>query len=97
MFGYLNKQEVPGPPASPVVKDRPLPPTPRLQTAPYDDLTRMRATEEEKLNSYGWVDRRSGTVRIPIERAIELTAERGLPARVLAGGEQAAKSAAERK
>jgi len=97
MFAYLNKQEVPGPPASPVVKDRPLPPTPRLQTTPYDDLTRMRAAEEEKLNSYGWVDRRNGIVRIPIERAIELTAERGLPARSQAGSDQAAKPAAERK
>jgi hypothetical protein len=33
------------------------------------------------LQSYGWIDQQKGVVRIPIERAMELTAERGLPVR----------------
>jgi hypothetical protein len=43
-----------------------------------------RAAQQQKLNSYGWVDRSAGTIRIPIERAIELTAQRGLPSRAAA-------------
>jgi len=58
-----------------------LPPEPRLQTRESQDLLQMRAAEEKRLHSYGWVDRTNGVVRIPIERAIELVAQRGLPAR----------------
>jgi hypothetical protein len=53
-----------------------LPTTPRLQSGPGDDLTRYRAAQDGKLSSYGWVDRNSGAVHIPIERAIALMAER---------------------
>lgn len=35
--------------------------------------------QNEALTSYGWVDRQAGIVHIPIERAIELTLEKGLP------------------
>ena len=38
----------------------------------------MKAAEQEVLESYDWIDRDAGLVRIPIERAIELLAERGL-------------------
>ena len=41
----------------------------------------IRAAEDQILNSYGWVDRSKGIVRIPIDRAIDLLAKRGLPAR----------------
>lgn len=81
MFAYLARQEKPGPARSPVAQGRELPPQPRLETTPYGDLTMMRAAEDAKLSSYGWVDRQAGVVRIPIDRAIELTLERGLPYR----------------
>ena len=62
-------------PASPLgVRD--TPPAPRLQVAPRKDLRTLRAEEDQLLESYAWVDRRAGTVRIPIERAMELLAER---------------------
>jgi len=35
--------------------------------------------QEEQLNSYGWVDQPAGVAHIPIDRAIDLIAERGLP------------------
>jgi hypothetical protein len=35
--------------------------------------------QEEQLNSYGWVDEKAGVAHIPIERAMELMAQRGLP------------------
>ncbi len=63
-----------------------LPPEPRLQTDPRGDLRALRAHEDEVLNSYQWIDRSAGVVRIPIEEAIRITAQRGLPARPAAGG-----------
>jgi hypothetical protein len=56
-------------------------PSPRLQK---DDVKEMRdqlEAEENLLHRYSWVDEAGGTARIPIDRAIELTAERGLPVR----------------
>jgi hypothetical protein len=63
-----------------------LPPEPRLQTAPRADLQQHRAREEEKLKTYQWVDRSAGIVRIPIDQAITLTLERGLPSKTPAAG-----------
>jgi len=37
--------------------------------------------ESKQLNTYGWVDSKSGVVRIPVDQAMKLLAERGLPAR----------------
>ncbi len=55
------------------------PPEPRLQLNAPLDLKRLREQEDAVLNGYGWVDKSSGTVRIPIERAIDLLAQHGLP------------------
>jgi hypothetical protein len=60
---------------------QPLPPPPRLQTDPRADLLALRKGEELELSTYGWVDRSAGIVRIPIERAMRLTVDRGLPSR----------------
>lgn len=57
-----------------------LPPLPRLQTTPYVDLKAFKASEDEVLTTYAWVDKEKGVVRLPIARAIELVAQRGLPA-----------------
>jgi hypothetical protein len=58
-----------------------LPPQPRLQTNPRQDLSELRAAEEDVLNTYGWVDKTAGVVRIPIDEAMRLTVERGFPTR----------------
>ena len=57
-------------------------PAPLLQAAPEEDLAQLRQTTREVLNSYGWVDRQAGTVRVPIERAIDIMARRGFPVRM---------------
>ena len=57
------------------------PPEPRLQVNPRQDLADLRAKEDRTLNTYGWVDRNAGVVRIPIDEAIRLILQRGLPAR----------------
>jgi hypothetical protein len=56
-------------------------PEPRLQIAAQNELRQMRAAEEAAVNSYGWVDKDAGIVRIPVKRAMEILAEKGLPAR----------------
>ena len=55
-------------------------PAPRLQTQPFKDVYLLKQGQNERLDSYGWVDKADGIVHIPIDRAIELTLERGLPA-----------------
>jgi len=54
-------------------------PQPTLLVKSGASLAELRAAEESDLNSYGWVDRASGTARIPIDRAMELLLQRGLP------------------
>jgi len=55
-------------------------PTPRLLTDDGNqDVADMHAREDLLLENYTWADQSKGTVRIPIERAMELIAQRGLP------------------
>ena len=79
-FNYLNAHQPPtGPPRSPLATTRRLPPEPRLQTSETRDLAAVREAEDKALNSYGWVDKDGGVARIPIERAMDLILERGIP------------------
>jgi hypothetical protein len=54
---------------------------PHLQILPNQELTEFRTRETAELNSYGWIDRTAGVVRIPVNRAMELLLQRGLPTR----------------
>lgn len=54
---------------------------PRLQAHPIADLKAWRTAQEAELNRCRWVDRHAGIIEIPIGRAMELTLQRGLPAR----------------
>ncbi len=54
-------------------------PPPRLEVKPGASLAELRAAEDLDLNSYGWIDRNAGTVRVPIDRAMQVILERGLP------------------
>jgi len=84
LFGYFAGRE-----AGSGVREFPLaaeqqnrlPPEPRLQTNPRQDLIDLRAGEDAILNTYGWVDKTGGVVRIPISEAMKLTVQRGLPSR----------------
>ena len=62
----------------PIARTEEFPP-PRLEVRPSASLAEFHAAEEVELNSYGWIDRNAGTVRIPIDRAMQLILERGLP------------------
>lgn len=66
----------------PLARDLERPrPTPALQTEPFRDISSLRQAEAERLNSYGWVDKDAGVARIPIDRAMEMMLQRGLPVR----------------
>ena len=39
----------------------------------------MKAEDLGRLNTYGWVDRKAGVAHIPVDRAIDILAKRGLP------------------
>jgi hypothetical protein len=67
-------------PGSPAAQEETTP-LPRLQISPRTDLAEMRAAEQKELTSYGWIDKQKQSVRIPIDQAMKLLAERGLPAR----------------
>ena len=56
-------------------------PAPQLQPDPVTDLNKFRTMQEEQLNSYCWVDQKNGVAHIPIERAMEIVLQRGLPVR----------------
>jgi hypothetical protein len=91
MFRYFSEREtVLDTSASPLASEAPAePPEPRLQPNPPVDLTHLRAEEEARLTSYGWVDREQNLGHIPIETAIDLILERGLPSRPEAPAEPA--------
>lgn len=60
-----------------------FPPQPRIEEHPALELEQLRKHEESILSTYGWIDKKAGVVRIPIDRAIELQLQRGFPTRKL--------------
>ena len=72
-------------PASPELQDKIAAvtknfPMPRVQTDDGNqDVADLHAREDILLNNYTWIDQSKGTVRIPIERAMEIIAQKGLP------------------
>ena len=78
---FLKEAEEADVPPSPLAQSgEPAPPPgPLLQVAERLDLRVHHESQEKLIHETGWIDRDRGVVRIPIERAIELTAERGFP------------------
>lgn len=54
-------------------------PQPRLEENERTQLRSFIEDQDQKLATYDWVDKDKGIVRIPIDRAIDLIAKRGLP------------------
>jgi|SRR5262245_28438059 len=46
---------------------------------PLEDMERVRNESNQKISSYGWVDKPGGIARVPIVRAKNMIAEKGLP------------------
>jgi len=85
-FDYLASQTWNYPPPSPLAASREKFAGPRLLINQTLDMQEFRASQQSVLDSYGWVDRDHGVVRIPIDRAIDLLAQRGLETNVAAQG-----------
>lgn len=63
-----------------------LPPNPRLEVNEPVELQDVRSEWERELNTYGWIDKQHGRVRIPIDRAEEMLVQKGMPTRKGAKG-----------
>jgi hypothetical protein len=54
----------------------PIPPEPHLQVNPRSEFQEYLRTQRDALDSYGWVSRADGRVRIPIDRAMDMVIEK---------------------
>jgi hypothetical protein len=52
---------------------------PMLETNERGQFRDFLMNQEDQLNSYGWVNKETGVAHIPIERAMDLIVQRGLP------------------
>jgi hypothetical protein len=75
-------------PASSFADERQIPPEPELAVNGRDDLLKMYAKQRQELDTYAWEDRKAGTVRVPIDRAMDLLLQKGLPVSVPEAGAQ---------
>jgi len=79
LFRHFSVAELPPAPASSFAVERQVPPEPDLQVNGREDFQKMYAQQQQELEGYAWEDRKAGVVRIPIERAMDLLLEKGLP------------------
>lgn len=75
--------------ANPQPEDFPLP---RLQTTPEQDLRLIREEEDRLIGRAGWVNQQQGTMRVPLDVAIDVIAARGVDPGVVGGGAGAAQN-----
>ena len=87
IFEYLKDRPDQVGPSNPMAEsgNQPFPPAPRIDEYPASEMKQLREQEDRLLTTYGWVDKNSGLVRIPIDRAKRLQLERGFPLRKEAG------------
>jgi hypothetical protein len=93
LYSYLDKRsEAQQAPVNPLVTNAPADtrnigtdypqgafPNPRLEVDERGQLNDIRIKEEQTLQSYDYIDKNAGIVRIPIDRAMDLITQRGLP------------------
>jgi hypothetical protein len=95
IYSYLDKRsQAEQTPVNPLVTNAPADtrhvpkdypqgtfPNPKLEEDERGQLDGIRLKEEQTLSTYDYIDKNAGTVRIPIDRAMDLIAQRGLPVR----------------
>lgn len=81
LWGLMSTvwQELPGPPNPFADEPTKAPAEPSLQASPEADLAELDRRMQQRLQSVGWVDREAERVHMPIDRAMQLLVERGLP------------------
>lgn len=65
----------------PFANEQRMPPEPRLQAYPAKDLAAFRETQAHVTDTFGWVDKNAGVARVPVEKAVDMVLEKGLPLR----------------
>ena len=85
-FNIFDKLMPLGEPAAPFEQSRQLPPSPMIQAAPHMELKDYCAAQQNNVEVYAWVDQQQGTVRIPVDLAMNLILEKGLPSRTASAG-----------
>lgn len=91
LFRYFSKLQAAASVASPFEDTRQLPLGPGLQVNPRQDWLKYHEQQEQSLETYEWQNRGAGIVRVPIERAMDLLVQKGLP--VQSPGSQPAETA----
>ena len=87
IFHYFTSRPTIGATVNPMADSaQTAPVSPHIEEHPASELAELRARENQVLGSYGWVDRKAGAVRVPIDRAMQTVLERGLPTRKEAPG-----------
>ena len=56
-----------------------IPPAPRIDSHPAEELRTIRSREDHILSTYAIIDQKQGIVRVPIDRAIDMLSQKGLP------------------
>lgn len=79
LFRYLVAQHTRETNPSPYSETRQLPSGPNLQVSPREDWQTFSRRQQESLTSFGWENRDAGLVRVPIDRAMEILVEKGVP------------------
>jgi hypothetical protein len=92
LLRYFSSREA-GPAGSPFEDTRELPLGPQLQVNPREDWLKFHEQQEQALETYEWENRGSGIVRVPIERAMDLLLQKGLPVQDSSGPEAVAAGA----
>jgi hypothetical protein len=90
LFRHFSVADLPPASASAFANVRQLPSSPELQVHAREEFLKIYAEQQKALSNYAWEDRQAGTVRIPIDRAMDLLLEKGLPVLPSAGASQAA-------
>jgi hypothetical protein len=76
----MRRAEQADPPQPPLAGLREKePPSPRLQESPAREMERLAAEQDAAIAQTKWIDKDKKVVQIPIEQAMKLVAERGLP------------------
>jgi len=78
LFDHFLKRRITATPAT-AQQLHQLPPQPRLQQSPAEDLATLRRHEDQALHSYQWVDRQRHIAAIPIDEAMNIVVRQGLP------------------
>jgi hypothetical protein len=79
LFRHFSRQNVGTASVSSFAGTGQAPPGHQLQVNPREDWLKYHEQQEQSLETYAWENRGAGIVRVPIERAMELLLQKGLP------------------